>query len=487
LPPKDFHSVFFGPERRCFYDGSMATEHFKNLIIGSGEAGKLLAWHLAAAGEPTAVVERRWIGGSCPNINCLPSKNEIASARVAYLVYHAGEYGTRIGSASIDMGTVRKRKRDMVHGQVESHLQRYRSSGAELILGEAAFIGERTVRVRMTDGGERTLSADRVFLNLGTHPSIPATPGLAESGPMTNIEALELDRLPEHLIVIGGGYVGLEFAQAYRRFGSRVTIIQHASRLLVKEDPDVSEEITRILEEEGIQVLFSAEIDRVTGRSGADVSLLVRTPIGEDTLQGSDILVAVGRTPNTAGIGLETAGVQLDRKGYVRVNDRLETTAPGIWALGECAGSPQYTHVSHDDFRIIRDNLAGGRRSARGRLIPYCLFTDPQLAHVGLTESDARRLHIEAEVVKMPTSKVLRTFTTGEQKGFMKVLIDPSDDRILGFTMIGSEAGEVMAVVQTAMLAELPYTTLRDAILTHPTMAEGLNALFDQVPSAVRR
>jgi pyruvate/2-oxoglutarate dehydrogenase complex dihydrolipoamide dehydrogenase (E3) component len=306
-------------------------------------------------------------------------------------------------------------------------------------------------------------------------------PGLLESGPLTNIELLELDRLPEHLVVVGGGYVGLEFAQAYRRFGSRVTIIQNGPQLLTGQDPDIAAEILQMFASEEIDVLAPAEIVSVQGRSGASVRLVVRSSSEDETIQASDILVATGRAPNTAGIGLQLAGVELDQHGYVKVNDRLETTALNVWAIGESAGSPQFTHISLDDFRVIRDNLAGGNRSTRDRIVPSCLFTDPQLAHVGLTETEAKRRGVAVRVAKLPVAAVLRTRTTGETRGFLKALIDANDNHILGFTMIGPEAGEVMAVVQMAMLAGFPYTVLRDAILTHPTMAEGLNPLFSSV------
>ena len=459
----------------------MRTENYRNVIIGSGEGGKFLAWHLARSGQQTAVIERRWIGGSCPNINCLPSKNEIWSAKVANLIYHAGKFGSTAAPAAVDMAAVRNRKREMVQGLVEMHLDRYKTTGAELMMGEAKFTGPRTIAVRLNDGGTRSLFAERLFLNLGTHAAIPPVPGLAESAPLTNIELLELDRVPEHLIVIGGGYVGLEFSQAYRRFGSNVTVLQSAGQLLSNEDPDVAAEIVHIFTEEGINVVAPAEIVSVSGHSGDGVNLLVRTPAGQTTISGSDILVATGRTPNTTGIGLESAGVKLDSRGYILVNDRLETTAPNVWAIGECAGSPQFTHVSLDDFRIIRDNLSGGRRTTRDRVIPSCLFTDPQVAHVGLTETEANRQGIAVRVARLPASAVLRTRTLGETGGFMKALIDPKNDRILGFTMVGPEAGEVLAVVQMAMLAGFPYTVLSEAILTHPTMAEGLNALFSGV------
>ena len=458
-----------------------APERFEALILGSGQGGKLLAWHLARSGRRTAVVERQWIGGSCPNVNCMPSKNEIWSANVAHEVHHAAEFGTMTGRVTIDMKTVRQRKRDMVGRQIAAHLRNYKASGAELIMGSGRFVAPKTLEVRLNDGGTRVLAGDQVFLNVGTHATIPDVLGLQAAGPLTNIEALELDHVPPHLIVLGGGYVGLEFAQAYRRFGSRVTIIQNGSQLLSQEDRDVSDEIHRILGDEGVECLVSTETLRVDGRSGNDVTLALRTPAGEQRLEGSDILVAVGRTPNTAAIGLEEAGVELDARGYVRVNERLETSAPDVWAIGECAGSPQFTHVSGDDFRIIRDNLAGGTRSTRDRLIPYCVFTDPPLAHVGLSEGDARRQGVTARVAKLPMNEVLRVQTIGERPGFMKVLVGGSDDRIRGFTMIGPEAGEVVATVQAAMLADLPYPKLRDAVIAHLTIAEGLGPLLSEV------
>jgi pyruvate/2-oxoglutarate dehydrogenase complex dihydrolipoamide dehydrogenase (E3) component len=457
------------------------TESFANLILGSGAGGKLLAWHLAPSGQSTAVVERRWIGGSCPNVNCLPSKNEIWSAKVSYLVRHAAEYGAATGPVAIDMARVRQRKREMVEGQIAAHLANYKASGTQLIMGAGRFVAPKTLEVRLNDGGTRTLTAQRVFINVGTHAAIPRIPGLEAARPLTNIEALDLDYLPPHLIVLGGGYVGLEFAQAYRRFGSRVTVIQQQPQLMAREDRDVSDEIQRILVGEGIDVLVAAETRRVQGRSGEKVSLVVHTPSGKEQIDGTDILVAVGRTPNTADIGLERAGVELDERGYIRVNERLQTSTPDVWAIGECAGSPQFTHVSADDFRIIRDNLAGGNRTTLGRLVPYCMFTDPPLAHVGLSEGDARRLNISTRVARLPMSAVLRTQTTGEKEGFMKALVD-KDDRILGFTMVGADAGEVVAVVQTAMLAGLAYGQLRDAVLAHPTMAEGLDPLLSNLP-----
>ena len=459
------------------------TDRYDALILGGGNGGMYLAWHLARSGRRVAVVERRWIGGSCPNINCLPSKNEIWSAKVADLLHHAEILGASDGFVPIDMVKVRQRKRAMVDYMIAGTLKQYESSGAELIMGSGYFVAPRTVEVRLNDGGTRVLVGDQVLLNLGTHAAIPDVPGLDSAGPMTNIEALDLDYVPPHLIVLGGGYVGLELAQAYRRFGSRVTIVQHGQHVAAREDQDVADAVRHMFTEEGIDVLEAAETLAVRGRSGNEVSVIVRTPAGEQTVEGTDILIATGRIPNTAGIGLDVAGVKLDNRGYLDVNERLETSAPNVWGIGECcSGQPQFTHVSFDDFRILRDNLAGGNRTTGDRLVPHCMFTDPQLAHVGLTENEARRQRIEVRVAKLPMSAVLRTQTTGETKGFMKALVAAHDDRILGFTMIGAEAGEVMAAVQTAMIAGLPYTGLRDAVLAHPTMAEGLGGLFSNVP-----
>jgi pyruvate/2-oxoglutarate dehydrogenase complex dihydrolipoamide dehydrogenase (E3) component len=456
-------------------------EHFDVVILGSGQGGKLLAWHMGQSGKRTAVVERRWVGGSCPNIACMPSKNEIWGARVAYLVHHAGHFGTKTGPVSTDMARVRQRKREMVEREVAFHLEKYKSTGVELIMGSGRFVAPKTLEVQTNDGATRVLTADQMFLNIGSHAAIPDIPGLAASQPLTHIEALELDYLPAHLVILGAGYVGLEMAQAYRRFGSRVTVIEGGPRIMSREDHDVADEIQRILSDEGIEFLTNAHTRAVHGRSSDKITLTLRTAAGDRQIEATDLLVAAGRVPNTAGIGLELMGVELDSRGYIRVNERLETTAPGVWAIGECAGSPQFTHASVDDFRIIRDNLAGGHRTTGDRLVPYCMFTDPLLAHVGLSETEAQHQGIAVRVAKLPMSAVLRTEATDEKQGFMKVLVG-ADDRILGFTMIGSEAGEVMAAVQTAMLANLRYPVLREAVIAHLTVAEGLGPLLANVP-----
>jgi pyruvate/2-oxoglutarate dehydrogenase complex dihydrolipoamide dehydrogenase (E3) component len=364
---------------------------------------------------------------------------------------------------------------------VAFHLQAYKSSGAELIMGQGRFVAPKTIEVQLNDGGSRKLRGEQVVINVGSHAAIPAVPGLDAARPMTHVDALELDHAPEHLIVLGGGYVGVELAQAYRRFGSRVTIIQQAEQLLIREDEDVAQEMAHVLRNEGIEVILAGNALRVEGVSGEAVRTIVGTSEGERTIEGTHMLVATGRLPNTEGIGLEHTGVELDGRGYIRVSDELQTTAAGVWAIGECAGSPHFTHVSVDDFRIVRDNLAGKPRSTRDRLVPYTVFTDPPLAHVGLNEREARQKGIAVRTAKLPMSNVLRTEATDETQGFMKVLVSAADDTIVGFTMIGSEAGEVMATMQTAMLAKLPYPKLRDAVISHLTIAEGLGPLLSNV------
>ena len=458
------------------------AEHFDALILGSGSGGNILAWHLAGSGQRVALVERRYVGGACVNIACMPSKNEVWGARIAYLARHAAQFGTITGPVTIDMPKVRQRKRDMVEREIAAHLAPFKSSGAELVMGSGNFVAPKTLEVLLNGGGSRRLTGDKVFIDVGSHAAMPSIPGLAEAQPLTHIEALDLDYAPSHLIVLGAGYVGLELAQAYRRFGSRVTVIETGQQIMSREDPDIVEAMHRILSEEGIQFVLSAESVAVQGRSGEGVSLTMGTLAGTQTIEASDILVATGRIPNTAGIGLDTAGVALDARGYIRVNERLETMAPDVWAIGDCAGSPQFTHVSVDDFRIIRDNLAGGGRSTGDRLVPYCVFTDPPLAHIGLSERDAQQRGIAVRIGKLPMSAVPRREATDETLGFMKVLVGADDDRILGFTMIGAEAGEVMAVIQTAMLAGLPFPKLRDAVIAHLTAAEGLWLLLGNVP-----
>ncbi len=455
-------------------------ENYDVLVLGSGEAGKWLSWTLAQAGHRTAVIERKYIGGSCPNIACLPSKNVIRSAKAHWFAQHGSEYGIR-ANPQTDMSGVLKRKRDMVERQVQAHLDRFKATGVELIHGEGRFVANRTVEVQLKQGGKRLVQGDRVVLDLGSRATMPDVPGLLMAQPMTHVEALDLDRLPQHVIVFGGGYVGLELAQALRRFGSTVTVVERGRQVAAAEDFDVAEAILNNFTSEGIDVRLDTRVGMVEGRSGQSIRVTLEDSRGRRTIEGSDLLVAVGRTPNTQDIGLEAAGVELDARGYIRVNERLETTATGVWAVGDCAGSPQFTHVAYDDFRVVRDNLNGGNRTTRDRLIPFCMFTDPELARVGLNELEAKKRSIPYRLATMPMTGVLRAIALGETRGLLKMLIDAHSDRILGFTAVGVEASEMMAAVQTAMIGGMPYTALRDAIFTHPTTAEGLVYLLSSV------
>jgi pyruvate/2-oxoglutarate dehydrogenase complex dihydrolipoamide dehydrogenase (E3) component len=440
---------------------------------------------LANQGKRVAVVERKYIGGSCPNIACLPSKNIIHSAKVASYFQRSEEFGVQRPGFTIHMPAVRDRKRKMVAGLVDMHLENFKKSGAELILGSGRFVGTRTLQVSLNDGTTRLLRGTNVIIGTGTRATLEAIPGLVEAKPLTHIEALELDQIPGHLLVMGGGYIGLELAQAVRRFGSRVTVIERNSRLVHREDEDVADALSDLFQDEGSELVFNARVKKVSGKSGDSVELVLQNG-AERTVQGTHLLVATGRTPNTEGLGLELAGVELTDRGYVKVNERLETTAPGVWAIGESAGSPQFTHIAFDDFRVIRDNLAGANHVTTGRQVPFCMFTDPEFARIGLSETEARAQGLAYRLFKIPMAAVLRTRTLSETRGFMKALVDTGSDRILGFTAFAVSAGEIMGAVQIAMLAGLPYTALCNAIMTHPTLLEGLVGLFSSAPSLVK-
>jgi pyruvate/2-oxoglutarate dehydrogenase complex dihydrolipoamide dehydrogenase (E3) component len=460
-------------------------EEYDLVVIGSGEGSKFIAWTQAKKGQRVAVIERRYIGGSCPNIACLPSKNIIHSAKIASYFFRSEEFGIRKSNVSIDIGVVRERKRKMVAGLVDMHLDNFKKSGAELVLGSGRFVGPRTIEVAMHDGTTRHLRGTNVVIGTGTRATVDPIPGLIDSHPLTHIEALELDVIPQHLLVLGGGYIGLEMAQAMRRFGSQVTVIERNSRLVQREDEDVSQGLQTLFQDEGIELVLGAHVESVTGASGDWVKVAVEQGGAKQTLEGSHLLVATGRTPNTEGLGLDVAGVELTEHGYVKVNPRLETTAPGVWALGDVAGSPQFTHIGFDDFRVVRDNLAGGNHVTTGREVPYCMFTDPELARIGLNETEAKAQGLSCRLFKIPMAADLRTRTLSETRGFMKALVEKDTDRILGFTAFGVGAGEIMASVEVAMIADLPYVTLREAILTHPTLAEGLVALFSSAPQSI--
>jgi pyruvate/2-oxoglutarate dehydrogenase complex dihydrolipoamide dehydrogenase (E3) component len=458
-------------------------EDYDLVVLGSGATGKLVSWTLAKKGMRAAVIERKFVGGSCPNIACLPSKNVIHTANVASYFRHSEEFGISKDNWKISMPGVRDRKRKMVAGLVDMHLDLYKNSGAELIMASGRFIAPKTLEATSAEGAVRVLRGKKVVINTGTHALIDNTPGLREAKPLTHIEALELDQIPQHLIVLGGGFVGLEFAQAMRRFGSRVTIIDRNSRLAHREDDDVSEALHALFKDEGIDVLTSTQITRVEGQSGKSVKLSLTRGGSTTVLEGSHLLAAAGRTPNTEGIGLDLAGVETTNHGYIKVNERLETTAPDVWAGGDVAGSPQFTHIAENDFHIIAANILGGHSVTTGRQVPFCLFTEPELARVGLSEREAKERGVQYRLAKIPFDAILRARSLVETRGFVKALIERNSNRILGFTAFGAQAGEMLGAVQVVMLAGLPYTTLRDAIFPHPTMNEGLISLFSSVPN----
>jgi pyruvate/2-oxoglutarate dehydrogenase complex dihydrolipoamide dehydrogenase (E3) component len=468
--------------------GRTSPEEYDLVILGGGTGGTVAAWTFAGEGRRVAVIERKYIGGSCPNIACLPSKNIIHSAKVAWYVRKSEEFGIPKRDFTVDMRAVRERKRRMVSGWNDVYLQNFKKTGAELILGSGRFVGPKTLEVTLPDGEKRQLRGTNVIVNTGTHASLESIPGLADAQPLTHIEALELDQVPEHLLVIGGGYIGSEMAQAFRRFGSKVTLIDRNERLMHREDSDVTEALQSLFEVEGIDLFLKAQIKQVSGKSGDSVRILVENSGNGPTrtLEGSHVLVASGRTPNTEGIGLELAGVELTNRGHIKVNEHLETSAAGVWAIGEVAGSPQFTHVSVDDFRVVHASITGGKRVTTGREIPFCLFTDPEFARIGLSEKEAKEQGTAYRLFKIPMEAVMRATTLSETKGFLKALVEVDSDRILGFTALGVGAAEIMTSVQIARSAGLPYTTLRDTILTHPTLVEGLIPLFSS-PASVQK
>ncbi|MEH2251322.1 mercuric reductase [Nostoc sp.] len=460
------------------------AQHYDDIIIGGGKAGKTLAPALVADGRKTALVERSltMIGGGCINIACIPTKTMVASANVANTVRNSAAYGVKANTPIVDLAEVIKRKRTVVQSAREMNLHNLETAlDNNLLIGTARFVAPKTIEVTTAEGNTRVLTAERLFVNTGTRPLIPSLPGLTEAGFLTSESIMELEHLPEHLIVLGSGYIGLEFAQMFRGFGSGITVIGKSEQILSQQDPDIAIAVQTLLEQDGIEFLLKAKVLRVD-RTGNETILQIQVADREITLQGSHLLVAVGRAPNTDSLNLAAAGVATDTRGFIQVNDCLETNIPGIWALGDINGGPQYTHISLDDYRIIKANLIdGGNRSTRDRLVPSCLFIDPELAHVGLTETEAQQQGYAIRVAKVDASAVPRAKTLGQTDGLLKAIVDTDTGRILGCSLLCHEAGEVISTVQMVMQAQMPYTVLRDGILTHPTMTEGLNILFSKL------
>ena len=454
-------------------------QQFDAIVIGSGQGGTPLSMALAGAGMRTALVERKHIGGTCINEGCTPTKTMVASGRVAYLTRRAPDYGVHTGPVSVDMAKVRKRKRDIVDSFRNGSQSRIeKTANLELIFGDASFSGSKTVSVRLQHGGYRTLSARYIFINAGTRASRPKLDGLDNVPFLDNASIMELDAVPDHLLILGGGYIGLEFGQLFRRLGSRVTIVQSARQLLTGEDPDIAEEVAHILQQDGVDVMLNSKATHVE-QSGTNIRLQVLSEHASTTLDGSHLLVATGRAPNSDTLNLAAAGVQTSDRGFIQVNDRLETTAEGVYALGDIKGGPAFTHISYDDFRIIRSNLIEKKTaSTKNRQVPYTLFIDPQLGRVGLTESEARKQGRSIRVAKLPMTHVARALEVDETRGFMKAVVDAESNQILGAAILGLEGGEVMAALEIAMIGKLPYTALRDGTFAHPTLVESLNNLF---------
>ena len=460
----------------------MTVVHYDAVVIGSGQGGTPLARALAEAGRKTALVEREHVAGTCINEGCTPTKTMVASAKTAYVDRRSADYGVHDGPVTVAMPEVRRRKQSIVDSFRESNENRIEATESlDLIDGEAHFTGPRTLAVRTNDGEELEIEADNIFINVGARPANPPIEGLDSVPTLNSTSIMELDELPEHLLVLGGSYVGLEFAQMFRRFGSEVTIVQRSGQLMGREDPDVAEAVADIMREDGIEVLLNTQTKLAT-QDERHVLLTVNTPEGERTLEGSHLLVAAGRPPNTETLDLEAAGIEKDKRGFIETNERLETGVEGVYAIGDVKGGPAFTHISYDDFRIIRTNLLeGGSATITDRLVPYTIFIDPQLGRIGLSEQEARDQGRDVLVAKIPMSYVARAIEMGETRGFMKAVIDAETERILGCAVLGIEGGEIMAMIQIAMMGDLSYTVLRDAVFAHPTLAESLNTLFSTV------
>jgi pyruvate/2-oxoglutarate dehydrogenase complex dihydrolipoamide dehydrogenase (E3) component len=461
----------------------MAAQHYDAVVIGAGQAGVPLSQALARSGRRTALIERQHVGGTCINEGCTPTKTMVASAKTAYVDRRSADYGVHNGPVAVDMLEVRGRKRAMVDSFRNSNLRRIEATdGLDLIAGEASFTGPKALAVRTNDNQDLELGADNVFINAGARPANPPIEGLDNVPALNSTSIMELDVLPEHLLVLGGSYVGLEFAQMFRRFGSEVTVVELGGQLMGREDADIAEAVAGILREDGIEVLLEAKTRLAAQDDTTKILLTVDTSEGERTLEGTHLLVAAGRPPNTETLNLGAAGIETDRRGFIKANECLETSVPGVYALGDVKGGPAFTHISYDDFRIIRTNLLeGGSATIADRPVPYTMFIDPQLGRIGLSEQEARDQGRDVRIATIPMTYVTRAVEMGETRGFMKAVVDAETAQILGCAVLGIEGGEIMAMIQIAMMGNLPYTVLRDTVFAHPTLSESLNTLFSSV------
>ena len=455
------------------------------IIIGSGQGGNPLAVAFANAGRRTAVIEKQYVGGTCINYGCTPTKTLVASARIAYEANRAQEFGINVSNVSVDFRKVIQRKNQIVESFREGSRKRLdEAENLDLIFGTACFISANQLEVTERNGNVKQLIADEIIINTGAKPYIPDIPGLNKISYLDSTSIMELDQIPDHLIILGGGYIGLEFGQMFRRFGSRVTIIHRGRQLLNREDADIAEEVLKIIEEDGIEVLLNSSIEKVLSVSGDKIEVVCRSTEGESKIKGDRLLLATGRSPNTGELNLNAAGIEVDDRGYIKVDDQLKTTASQVYAIGDVKGGPAFTHISYDDFRVLRTNLLdGGNATISGRQVPYTVFIDPQLGRVGLSEKQAKEKGIRYRVAKMPMSYVARAIEMNETRGLMKVLVELNSDKILGCAILGIDGGEIMAILQFAMMADIPYTKLRDGIFAHPTLAESMNNLFMSMDS----
>jgi pyruvate/2-oxoglutarate dehydrogenase complex dihydrolipoamide dehydrogenase (E3) component len=447
------------------------------IIIGSGQAGNPLAYRLADLGWTVALIEKKDLGGTCINVGCTPTKTMVHRAQVAHYARDAARWGVNASNVSVDLAKIVAQKDEVVlsfRGNQQKQVDK--RPNLRLYRAHARFVGLHQLKV-----GDDLLKSGKIFIDTGGRPNIPSIPGLDNVPYLTNESIMQLTTLPEHLLILGGGYIGLEFGQMFRRYGSRVTILHRDPQIVPREDPEIAAELQKALEAEGIQFLLSARTTRAENKSGA-VTLSFERSSGSSSVTGSHLLIATGRVPNTDDLGLDKAGIATEKNGFIKVNSRLETSLPGVWALGDCKGGPAFTHISYNDFQIVFGNLTEGKNlTIENRLVPNCVFTDPQLGGVGITEKEARAKGIKLKIGKCPMTRVARAIERGETAGLMKLVVDASTDRILGASILASEGGELVQILSTLMLANQPYTLLKGAVYIHPTLAEGFFALMEDV------